>query len=184
MSTLPILTETQTLRLPANPTAARWFAAYTCANHEKRVREQLEQRWVESFLPVYESVRRWKDRRVRLEMPLFSGYIFVHIAPVNRLHVLQIPGVVRLVGFNGELAPLPDDEIESLKRGLAAGVRAEPHPFLRIGRRVRMRSGPFEGREGILLRKKGRLRLVLSIELILRSVVIDVDAADVEPLAR
>lgn len=183
MSTSSILTEPQSLRLLADQTAARWFAAYTCANHEKRVREQLEQRWVESFLPVYESVRRWKDRRVRLEMPLFSGYVFVRIAAVNRLHVLQIPGVVRLVGFNGQLAPLPDEEIESLKRGLAAGVRAAPHPFLRIGRRVRMRSGPFEGREGILLRRKGKLRLVLSIELILRSVVIDVDAADVEPVS-
>jgi len=183
MLTSSILAETQLLNLPPDYTTARWFAAYTCANHERRVREQLEQRWVDSFLPVYESVRRWKDRRVRLEMPLFSGYVFVRIAPVHPRQVLQFPGVVRLGGFNGQLTPLPDDEIESLKKGLAAGVRAEPHPFLRVGRRVRVRSGPFEGREGILLRRKAKLRLVLSIELILRSVVIDVDAADVEPLA-
>ena len=158
----------------------RWYAAYTCANHEKRVREQLEQRLVESFLPVYETVRRWKDRRMRLQLPLFPGYVFVRMALVDRLRVLQVPSVVRLVGFNGQLASLPDEEIEGLRKGLGAGVRAEPHPFLSVGRRVRVTKGPFEGRQGILLRRKGKLRLVLSIELIMRSVAIDIDAADVE----
>jgi transcription antitermination factor NusG len=103
------------------------------------------------------------------------------MAVVDRLRVLQVPGVVRLVGFNGQLAALPDEEIEGLKKGLSGGVRAEPHPFLTAGRRVRVNRGPFEGRQGILLRRKGKLRLVLSIELIMRSVVIDVDIADVEP---
>ena len=159
----------------------RWYAAYTCANHEKRVREQLEQRSVESFLPVYETVRRWKDRRMRLQLPLFPGYLFVRMAIADRLRVLQVPGVVCLVGFNGQLAALPDSEIEGLKNGLAGGVRAEPHPYLTVGRRVRVKRGPFEGRQGILLRRKGKLRLVLSIELIMRSVVIDVDIDDVEP---
>jgi transcription antitermination factor NusG len=163
---------------------SRWYAAYTCANHEKRVREQLEQRSVESFLPVYESVRRWKDRRMRLQLPLFPGYVFVRMAVVDRLRVLQVPGVVRLVGFNGQLAALPDAEIEGLKSGLASGVRAEPHPFLTAGRRVRIKAGPLEGREGILLRRKGSLRVVLSIELIQRSIVVDVDVADVQPLTR
>jgi transcription antitermination factor NusG len=160
---------------------SRWYAAYTCANHEKRVREQLEQRSVESFLPVYETVRRWKDRRMRLQLPLFPGYLFVRMAVVDRLRVLQVPGVVRLVGFSGQLAALPDEEIEGLKKGLSGGVRAEPHPFLTAGRRVRVTRGPFEGRRGILLRIKGKLRLVLSIELIMRSVVIDVAIDDVEP---
>jgi transcription antitermination factor NusG len=170
--------------LPAGCLAARWYAAYTCANHEKRVREQLEQRDVESFLPVYESVRRWKDRRMRLQLPLFASYVFVRMPAADRLRVLQVPGVVRLVGFNGQLSALPDEEIEALKRGLANGVRAEPHPFLSVGRRVRVKRGPFEGRQGILLRRKGKLRLVLSIDLILRSVVMDIDAADVEPVVR
>jgi transcription antitermination factor NusG len=168
--------------LSADYLEARWFAAYTCANHEKRVREQLGQRSLESFLPVYETVRRWKDRRMRLELPLFPGYIFIHMAKVDRLRVLQVPGVVRLVGFNGQLCALPCEEIEGLKRGLASGVRAEPHPFLTAGRRVRVTSGPFEGRQGILLRRKGNLRLVLSVDLIMRSLVIDIDAADVEPI--
>jgi transcription antitermination factor NusG len=160
----------------------RWYAAYTCANHEKRVREMLTQRCVVSFLPAYETVRRWKDRRMRIQLPLFPGYVFVRLALVDRLRVLQIPSVVRLIGFNGHPSPLPDEEIEALKRGLAAGVRAEPHPFLTVGRRVRVKRGPFEGMQGILLRRKGKLRLVLSVELIMRSVVIDVDIADVEPI--
>ncbi len=168
--------------MPADCIELRWYAAYTCANHEKRVREQLEQRSVESFLPVYETVRRWKDRRMRLQLPLFPGYVFVRMVIVDRLRVLQVPGVVRLVGFNGQLAALPDEEIEALKKGLAGGVHAQPHPFLTAGRRVRVKRGPFEGSQGILLRRKGKLRLVLSIELIVRSVVIDIDIADVEPL--
>ena len=151
----------------------RWYAAYTRANDEKRIREQLEQRAVESFLPVYETVRRWKDRRMRLQLPLFPGYVFVRMPIVDRLRVLQVPGVVRLVGFNGQLVPLPDAEVEGLKNGLAGGVHAEPYPYLTVGRRVRVKRGPFEGRQGILLRRKGKLRLVLSIELIMRSVVID-----------
>jgi transcription antitermination factor NusG len=166
--------------LPADYLEQRWYAAYTCANHEKRVRDQLEQRSVESFLPVYETVRRWKDRRMRLQLPLFPGYVFVRMAAADRLRVLQVPSVVRLVGFNGQLSALPDDEIDSLKQGLARGVHAEPHRFLTVGRRVRVKRGPFEGREGILLRRKGKLRLVLSVELIMRSLVIDVDIADVE----
>src|ERR1700682_6731920 len=130
----------------------RWYAAYTCANHEKSVRVQLEERSVESFLPVYETVRRWKDRQMHLHLPLFPGYVFVRMALVDRLRVLQVPSVVRLVGFNGHLSALPDEEIEGLKKGLAGGVRVEPHPFLSAGRRVRVKAGPVAGGEGIVLR--------------------------------
>jgi transcription antitermination factor NusG len=161
----------------------RWYAAYTCANHEKRVREQLDQRSVESFLPVYETVRRWKDRRMQLQMPLFPGYVFVRMALVDRLRVLQVPSVVRLVGFNGQLSALPDEEIEGLKKGLAGGVRAEPHPFLAVGRRVRLKSGLLAGMQGILLRRKGKFRVVISIDLIQRAVVVDAEAADVEAVS-
>ena len=159
----------------------RWYAAYTCANHEKKVRDQLQERCVESFLPLYQTVRRWKDRQKRLEMPLFPGYIFVRIALVDRLTILQVPSIVRLVGFNGHPAELPQAEIDSLRKGLASGIRAEPNPFLTIGRHVRIKSGPLEGREGILIRRKGRLRVVLSIDLILRSIMVDVHLAEIEP---
>ena len=160
----------------------QWYAAYTCPRHEKRVAERLNQNGTEFFLPLYQTVHRWKDRRMRVEMPLFPGYVFVHIALKDRLKVLQIPSVVRFVGFDGRPLPLPDTEIESLRRGLLRRLMAEPHPYLRIGRRVRVRSGPLAGAEGILVRKKGLLRVVLSIDAIMRSVAVEVEAADLEPI--
>src|SRR5580700_10539298 len=98
-----------------------WYAAYTNANHEKRVAQQLERRFVEHFLPLYESVRRWKDRRVRLQMPLFPGYVFVRLALRDRLQLLQIPGVVHLVSFNGCAAPLPQEDIQAIRNCLDRG---------------------------------------------------------------
>ena len=167
--------------LPQTYLEPRWYAAYTSANHEKRIAAQLDVRAVEHFLPLYDSVRRWKDRKVRLRLPLFPGYVFVRLALCDRLRVLQLPGVAKLVGFNGTPTSLPDEEIESLKAGLANGVRVEPHPYLTVGRRVRIKSGPLAGMEGVLVRRKGNLRLVISIELIQRSVAVDADLADVEP---
>jgi transcription antitermination factor NusG len=155
-----------------------WYAAYTSANHEKRVAEQLGVRSVEHFLPLYESLRRWKDRKMRLQLPLFPGYVFVRLALRDRLRVLQIPGLANLVAFNGTPAAVPQDEIEALRTSLASGVRAEPYPYLTAGRRVRIKYGPLTGMEGILLRRKGSLRLVISIELIKRSVAVDLDLAD------
>ncbi len=158
-----------------------WYAAYTSANHEKRVAQQLGQRSVEHFLPVYESERRWKDRRVRLQMPLFPGYVFVRMALRERVRVQQIPGVARLVGFGGMPKALPEEEIEVLRAGLALGIRAKPHPFLTIGRRVRVSSGPLRGLEGIILRRKNRTRFILSFDLITRSVAVEIDDVDLVP---
>jgi transcription antitermination factor NusG len=169
-------------RLAAETIDPRWYAAYTSANREKRVAEQLEVRSVEHFVPLYESVRRWKDRKVRLQLPLFPGYVFVRLALPDRLRVLEVPGVARLVGFNGLPCALPDSEIEALKAGLASGVRAEPHPYLTVGRRVRVKTGPLAGVQGVLTRKKNGARLVISLDLIMRSVAVDVDALDVESL--
>jgi transcription antitermination factor NusG len=153
---------------------------YTSANHEKCVALQLGQRSVEHFLPLYVSQRCWKDRRVQLQLPLFPGYVFVHLALRDRLQVLQIPGVAKLVGFNGTPTALALEEIETLRRGLQGGLRAEPHPFLTVGRRVRIIAGPFAGLEGILKLKKSNLRVVVSLELIQRAVAVDVDAGDVQ----
>ena len=158
----------------------RWYAAYTRANHEKRVTEQMAQREVQYFLATYPSVRRWKDRRKTLELPLFPGYVFVRICLRDRLKILQIPGVARLVGFEGKPVALPEAEIEALRFGLERGMRAEPHPFLTVGRRVRIRSGPLSGMEGILTQRKRNYRVVLSIHLIQKSVAVEVDLADVE----
>jgi transcription antitermination factor NusG len=163
---------------PADSLQSHWYAAYTSANHEKRVADQLRVRSVENFLPLYESMRQWKDRRVKLELPLFPGYVFVRLLLGDRLRVLQIPGLARLVGFNGRPAALPDEEIEGLKKGLASGMRVEPHPFLTVGRRVRVVKGPLAGLQGILVRRRKQARFVVSVELIMRSVAAEIDEGD------
>jgi transcription antitermination factor NusG len=155
-----------------------WYALYTRANHGKRVAAQLHVRAVEHFLPLYSSVRRWKDRRVTLDLPLFPGYVFVRLVLRDRLRVLQIPGAVRLIAFNGLPSALPDTEMEIMRSGLCQRLRAEPHPFLTVGRRVRITGGPLAGLEGILKRKKKSPCVVVSLDLIQRSVAVDVDAAD------
>jgi transcription termination/antitermination protein NusG len=167
--------------LPAAWAEQHWYAAYTCAQHEKRVAAELGMRDVEHFLPMYSSVRRWKDRRVTLDLPLFPGYVFVRLALRDRLRVLQIPSVVRIVGFNGQPTALPDTEMEIMRSGLSHSLGAEPHPFLTVGRRARITGGPFAGLEGVLKRKKNTLRVVVTLEQIQRSVAVDVDIADVVP---
>jgi transcription antitermination factor NusG len=171
------------LGLPTDNLRPRWYAVYTCANHEKCVAEQLSVRSVQHFLPLYESVRRWKDRRVHLQSPLFPGYVFVRFALRDRLQVLQIPSVAKLVSFNGTPAALPEGEIEALKTGLECGVRAVPHPYLKVGRRVRITTGPLAGLEGIAIRKKNGVRFVISLDLIMRSVAVEVDVAGLVPLS-
>ncbi|MHB8754672.1 MAG: transcription termination/antitermination protein NusG [Candidatus Acidiferrales bacterium] len=168
--------------LPVGYEEPRWYAAYTCANHEKRVAVHFQGKSVEYFLPLYEAIHRWKDRRMRLEMPLFPGYIFVHLPLRDRLRVLEVPGVVRLVGFGEHAAPLPAEDIEMLRNGLSCKLKAQPHPYLTAGRRVRIMCGPLAGLEGILVCPKNNCRLVVSLHLIMRSIVVDVDAADVRPL--
>jgi transcription antitermination factor NusG len=160
-----------------------WYAAYTRANHERRVAHQLVERGVEHFLPQYESMRKWKDRKVRLQMPLFPGYVFVHLALQNRLKVLEVPGVAYLVGFAGKPVAVPEGEFEKIRGFLKRGFRAEPHPYLEAGRRVRVRNGPLEGMEGIVARRKNGNRLVISLELIQRAMAVDLDGADLETLA-
>lgn len=162
----------------------QWYAAYTCANHEKRVVEQLCVREVEHFLPLYASVRRWKDRWMKLHLPLFPGYVFVRLALRDRLQVLQVPGVARLVGFNGLPCAIPDSEIEAMQTCLVRKVHLEAHPYVQVGRRVRLKTGPLEGLEGIVIRRKNRLRFVISLDLINCSAAVDVDAQDLEPALR
>lgn len=168
--------------LPSLVSEPRWYAIYSSPNCEKRVADQLTRKSIEHFLPLYRSVRQWKDRKVTLQLPLFPGYVFVRFALPDRLQVLEVPRVVRLVGFNGAPAALDETEIESLRRALIEGVRAEPYPrYLEVGRRVRIIAGPLAGREGIVKRWRGDLRVVLSTELIRSSIQVDVDAYSVVP---
>jgi transcription antitermination factor NusG len=179
---LPTEIKSHTASMPELREALKWYALYTCARHEKAVAQQIEQRSIACFLPLYHSVRRWKDRRKELELALFPGYVFVRLAAQDRLRVLQLPSAVRLVSFKGQPAVLPDAEIEGLRQRLSRGVFAEPHPYLCVGRRVRVRSGPMLGLEGIIVRRKDRCRLVFSLDLIMRSVAVEVDESEVEPV--
>ncbi len=160
----------------------RWFAAYTTPRHEKAVVRQMQARHVESFLPLYSCVRRRVNGcKVKVEQPLFPSYVFVHIARRDSVRVLQVPGVLSLVSAGRQPAPLPTDEIESLRAGLPRRC-FEPHAYLVAGEKVRITSGSFAGMVGVLLRKKNQFRVVLTLELIRQSVAVEIDIDEIEPL--
>ena len=169
----------QTSNLPG--TLRRWYAAYTKPCHEKRVAEHLEIRNIELFLPLYRSAGRWNNGCVPPERPLFPGYIFVHIPPGEWVRVLELSGVVSIVGTAREPSPLPDDDIEQLRSGLHL-VRAEPHPTLTTGETVRIRRGPLQGMTGVVTRQKNSFRVVLTVDLVMKSVAVEVSVSDVEPI--
>ena len=161
----------------------QWFAAYTASRHEKRVSVQLNERAVESFLPLYRSVNKWKNRtRAMLELPLFPSYVFVRIPPNRRASVLQVPGVLALVGSTREAWPLPDAEIEALRAGLDRR-KPEPHPYLVVGDRVRITSGALAGMEGILVQKRNGPRVVLTLDRIMKSISVEVGFQEVERIS-
>jgi transcription antitermination factor NusG len=178
---MSLVVDNQQIDYPA-PFQPGWYALYTCSRHEKQVARHLDSRQVTNLLPLYESVRRWKDRKVRLELPLFPGYLFVHIPFEQRIKVLTIPGAVSLVGANGCALPVPVEDVERLRNGMRDGVSMMPHPFLTAGRCVRIRRGPFAGGVGFLLRKKGVFRVVISFDLIKQSMALELDACDIEPI--
>jgi transcription antitermination factor NusG len=156
----------------------QWFAVSTIAKHEKAIARQLEQRSLEHYLPLYRCLRQWKDRKVTLDLPLFSGYIFVRISGLNKGAVERIPGVLRIVSFNSALVPIAEEEIERLRK-VAELWNAEPYPYLCQGKRVRVCSGPLDGIEGIVLHRKGKVRIVISVDSIMRSFHIELDASTV-----
>lgn len=169
-------------KLPEEYLSTRWYAAYTSANHEKRVASQFKSRGVEHFFPVYESLRQWKDRRVKLELPLFPGYVFVRIALRDRLQVLRAPGVSCLVGFGGRAVPLSEEDVLRIRKIQDLAVSAKPHPFLTAGKKVRVNSGPLHGLEGLIVKRKNTTCFVVSVELLKRAISVDLGAAELEPL--
>jgi transcription antitermination factor NusG len=161
---------------------SHWYALYTKPCLEKRVSEHLRNREIEHFLPLYSSVRRWKNGQVvSRECPLFPAYVFVQMSRDERASVLSVPGIVSIVGTSKGATPLPSFEIESLRRGLDRH-NATPHPFLTVGERARIRTGSLAGMQGIVLRHKSSTRIVLTLELIMKSVSVEIDAADLEPV--
>ena len=169
--------------MPHIEPGSNWFAVYTTSRHEKRVAEHFGQREIEHYLPLYQAERKWKDgSRVTLNLPLFPGYIFVHIPRADRVRVLSVPGALAVVGGTGrEPAPLPDGAIEALRSGLERR-QAEPHPLLTVGRRARIRSGAFAGMNGIVVKKKTGLRVVITLGQISQSMAVEVGEDDLEPL--
>jgi transcription antitermination factor NusG len=161
---------------------AHWYALQTYPRHEKRVHEDLGLRGLESFLPLYETVHRWKNGcKVRVELPLFPGYLFVNIDPRERFKVLSLPGALSIVGSASGPWPLPDSEITRLRASLQSR-KFEPHPYLAVGQKVRIKSGPLADLTGFLVRQSGGLRVVLSVELIRQAAAVEVNADDVEPV--
>ncbi len=168
------------IQFPAVDILPRWFAVYTTPRHEKHVSEMLVERQIETFLPLYRTTRQWKKSRpVVLELPLFPTYVFVRIARQVRGSVLSTPGVTSIVGSSRESWALPDLQIEALRAGLLER-KIEPHPYLTVGERVRIKAGVMIGVEGVLVRKKNELRVVLSLDSIMQSVAVEVDGDDVE----
>jgi transcription antitermination factor NusG len=158
-----------------------WWALYTRHQHEKTVAQVLATKGFDVFLPLYDSVRRWKDRSKVLSMPLFPCYVFVRGGLSRRLQVLTTPGVHTIL-YNGErIAIIPVEQIDAVRRVVDSPCRIEPHPFLRCGETVRVTRGSLEGVQGVLVRKKSFYRLVISVEMLAQSVAVEIDAADVEP---
>jgi transcription antitermination factor NusG len=158
-----------------------WWALYTRHQHEKTVAGVLSAKGCEPFLPLYESIRQWKDRKKAVLLPLFPGYVFVRSCDDRRLQVLSTPGVHVILSKGERDALLSDEEIQAIRKSVAEPTRVEPHPFLKCGERVRVLRGPLEGVKGILVRKKGHVRLVLSVDMLAQSVGVEISASDVEP---
>jgi len=154
---------------------APWHALVVRPQHEKAAARLLAASGLEEFLPLYRSRRRWSDRVKEIDLPLFAGYLFCRFRPEERLRVLLIPGVSGIVGFGGRPAPVEEGEIAAIRRMTACGSRLEPWPYLKAGQRVRIERGPLRGLEGVLERGKDYWRVVVSVELLQRSVAVEID---------
>ena len=158
----------------------RWFAIWTRSRHEKRVRDQLATKAVDVFLPTIGRWSHWKDRKKKIDWPLFPGYCFARIEPDDRLAVLKCDGVVSIIGNNGVPTPIPDVEIESVRQLVDSELSYDPCPLIKEGERVKVTHDPLTGVVGRLVRKGAHARLVLSVDLIGQAVSVEVDASDVK----
>jgi transcription antitermination factor NusG len=161
---------------------AKWFAIQTRARHEKKVDEQLREKGITAFLPLSRELHHWSDRQKVVNQPLFSGYMFVHIpeSPEARKSVLTTMGVCWFVGNRGMGLPIPDKQIQDVQTILTSKVAYSAFPFMRVGQRVRIRGGCLEGIEGILVCKDTDRRVVVSVELVRRSLAVQIDGYDLE----
>jgi transcription antitermination factor NusG len=182
MQTLAMAAQNAGIFCDAADTSLQWFAAFTTPRHEKSVSELLVERQIEAFLPLYRKATQWKKSRpVVLELPLFPTYVFVRIPRRARGSVLSLPGVHSIVGSSKAPWPIPDGEIENLRRGMQTH-KAEPCPYLKVGERVRVKTGLMAGVEGFLIRKKNEFRMVITLDLIMQSMSVEVDGDNLESI--
>lgn len=159
-----------------------WYAVRTKSRHEKVVRDQLSTQGIEPLLPTVKRLSQWKDRKKEIEVPLFSGYCFVRFAQQDKLPVQKVIGVVEIVGSGSRPEPIPEEEIDALRRLMTSVLPYDPHPYLHEGMRVEVVRGPLQGVHGILLRKEKRYRLVIGVHLIQQAAAVEIDVADVMPV--
>jgi transcription antitermination factor NusG len=161
-----------------------WYALHTHARHEKIVEQRLRERGVETYLPLVTEVHSWSDRKKKVQLPLFSTYVFARLShtKIDRLRVLAVGGVFRFVGVRGEGTPIPPEQVEAVRALVDGGLPWASHPFLKIGQRIRIRSGALDGVEGILVDRAGDSTLVISIDAIQRSLAVRVEGYDVEQI--
>ncbi|MGH9703845.1 MAG: transcription termination/antitermination protein NusG [Candidatus Acidiferrales bacterium] len=165
------------------PGTDEWYALYTRHQHEKSVAEFLSYFGIETFLPLYDVVHQWKDRKKQLSLPLFPCYVFLRGGLEKRNRILSAPGVYQIVGTGGRPVAIAANEIAAIQKAVNSTLRVEPHPFLHCGDRVRVRSGALNGIEGILLRKKNTYRLIISATLLGKSMSVEVDSNCVERIS-
>ena len=158
-----------------------WFAIWTRSRHEQVVREQLVNKRIDVFLPTITRWSRWKDRKKKIDWPLFPGYCFARFDPHERLPILKCTGVVSIISFQGEPAPIPEHEVDGIRRLIDSDLAFDPCPLIREGMMVEVTHGPLKGVIGRLVRKSDKARLLLSVDLIGQGVSVEVDAADVRP---
>jgi transcription antitermination factor NusG len=163
---------------------ANWYAVHTRARHEKSVAQRFQEHGVETFLPLVKETHRWSDRTKLVELPLFGCYVFARFAHAgpDRLRICSTDGVLRIVGTRGEGVPIPDEQIDSVRALVSEQLPWSEYPFLRIGQRVRIRSGALNGVEGLLVGRNGDRSLVVSVDVIQRSLAVRIEGYEVEPL--
>lgn len=169
----------------AKEEVAKWYAVQTRARNEKAISERFQEQGLTTFLPLVTEVRRWSDRKKKVQLPLFSCYVFVKLVVGNneeRMRVYRTNGVFGIVSMRGEAIPIPEEQINALRAVIGQEIPWSSHPFLKIGQRVRIRGGSLEGVEGVLLSRHGDRTLIISVDAIQRSLAVRVEGYDVEAL--
>jgi transcription antitermination factor NusG len=160
----------------------KWYALAVGYQHEQQAERALRSKGLETLVPLYKSQRQWSDRVKEIQLPVFAGYVLCYFPLRERLHVMDTPGVGKIVGFGGTPAAVEDSEIAAIQRVVASKQPWAPWPYLKAGDRVRVERGPMRGLEGTLLRTKDALRLVIGVEMLQRSMAVELDREAIEPI--